>query len=1050
MSTMDGIIRWSVHNRLLVILTALAVSLYGGYVAVNLPVDVFPDLTAPTVTVITEAHGLAPEEVELLVTVPIETAVNGATGVRRVRSASGIGISVVWVEFDWGTDVYLARQIVGEKLQLVSQQIPSDIDRPTLAPISSIMGEILFIALKSDRHSGPEVREAADWLVRKRLLSLRGVAQVIPIGGGVKQFQVVVDPERLRQFDVTMAQVVEGLRHANANTSGGFSVQGAQESLIRGVGRLQGPADIEKTVVALRKIGETQVPVTVAQVGQVVVGPGLQRGTGSAGGEPAVVVAILKQPGANTLELTQRIDAELVAIQKTLPAGMALDRQLFRQADFIQATVSNVSQALRDGAILVAIILLMFLLDARTTLISLAALPVSLVVAVLTLRAMGATINTMTLGGLTIAIGALVDDAVIDVENVFRRLRENLQASGDQSAPRPPLQVIIDASSEIRGSIVFATLIVMLVFAPLLFLSGVEGRLLVPLGIAYLVAIFASLVVALTLTPAMCAWLLPNASALRRAESIVVRGLKAAYRPVLRFSLRRPWVVILASAALLAGSLALIPGLGRTFLPPFNEGALTISAVTLPGTSLQTSDDMGRRLEKVLLSFPEVASTARRTGRAELDEHAQDVYASEIEVRLQKTARDHQVFLAELRKALTVVPGVTVTIGQPLSHRIDHMLSGTRAAIAVKVFGDDLAQLQRTAQQVKQVMAKVPGVVDLSIEQPPDIPQTVLTFDRDQMAKYGLRAGELAELVETAYAGTVATRMLEGQRAYDVVVRYGEQHRGDRQAIGETPIDTPSGAKIPLKMLASIRTDSGPNLIGRENVQRKAVVMANVAGRDLGSVVAELRTAIGRDVLLPQGWYVEYGGQFEAETDAARTLAVLGALVIAGILLLLYLAFRRIRTALLVMVNLPLALLGGVVAVYLTGGVLSVASLVGFITLFGIATRNGIMMVSHFEHLMRHEGATLPEAVERGSLERLSPILMTALCAGLALVPLVLAGAEPGNEIQAPMGVVLLGGLLSSTALNMLVVPALFRVFRVSGISFCQLGAPSLTGNRPE
>ena len=1025
MSMMDGLIRWSVRNRLFVIVAALALSIYGAFVAVRLPVDVFPDLTAPTVTIVTEAHGLAPEEVEVLVTMPIESSVNGATGVRRVRSASGIGISVVWVEFDWGTDVYVARQIVGEKLQLVGAQIPSDIGPPTLAPISSIMGEILFVAMKSERHTGPEVREAADWLVRKRLLSLRGVAQVIPIGGGVRQFQVVVDPTLLRQFDVTMANVVESLEQSNANSSGGFAIQGAQESLIRGVGRLNGPGDIERAVVAVRTVGSAQVPVTVAQIGRVVIGPGLQRGTGSAGGEPAVVIGILKQPGANTLELTRRIDSELDAIERTLPKGMKIERHIFRQADFIQAAVSNVAHALRDGAILVALILLMFLLDVRTTLISLAALPVSLVIAVLALRGMGATLNTMTLGGLTIAIGALVDDAVIDVENVFRRLRENLALPQRRAA----LDVIIDASREVRGSIVFATLIVMLVFLPLLFLSGVEGRLLVPLGIAYLVAIFASLVVALTLTPALCAWLLPNARSLLRGESVVVRGLKAAYRPFLRGSLRHPMSVILASIVLLGCALALVPGLGRTFLPPFNEGALTIGTVTLPGTSLQASDDLGRRVEQVLLTFPEVASTARRTGRAELDEHAQDVYASEVDVRLKKTSRDHEVFLAELRKALTLVPGVTITIGQPISHRIDHMLSGTRANIAVKLFGDDLAQMQRTAQAIRQSMSKVSGVVDLSVEQPPEIPQTVLAFDRDRLAKYGLRAGELAELVETAFAGRVATRMLQGQRTYDVVVRYGEEHRADRAAIGETLVDTPSGAKVPLKMLADIRADSGPNLITRENVQRKAVVMANVAGRDLGSVVADIRAAIARDVPLPQGWYVEYGGQFEAEAEASRTLGLLGAVVIAGIFLLLYLAFRKVSTALLVMVNLPLALVGGVVAVWLTGGVLSVASLVGFITLFGIATRNGIMMVSHFEHLMREEGASLDEAVERGSLERLSPILMTALCAGLALVPLVLAGGEPGNEIQAPMGVVLLGGLMSSTALNMLVVPALYRRF---------------------
>ena len=1023
MSSMDSLIRWSLKNRLFVVVAATAITIYGAVTAWRMPVDVFPDLTAPTVTILTEAHGLAPQEVESLVTFPIETAVNGATGVRRVRSASGVGISVVWVEFDWGTDIYIDRQIVNEKLQLVAAQIPPGLGPPTLAPISSIMGEILFLSLKSERHAPMEVRDTADWVLRKRLLSIPGVAQVISIGGGVKQYQVLVSPDKLQAFNVSLEQVMEALRQSNENSSGGFLVRGAQEQLIRGVGRIGSKEDVERAVVAVHE----GIPVLVGQVAQVVVGPGIKRGEGSSNAEPAVVMGVLKQPGANTLELTQRIDQSLDEIQKTLPEGMKIDRQLFRQADFIQTAIQNVSDALRDGAILVAIILFLFLLNVRTTLISLAALPVSLIVSVLAMRAAGVTINTMTLGGLTIAIGALVDDAIIDVENVFRRLRES--RAQPEGARKPALTVIFEASREVRGSIVFATLIVMLVFVPLFFLSGVEGRLLYPLGFAYLVAIFASLVVALTLTPALCAYVLPRAGALGHGDSFLVRWLKTAYQPSLRAALEHPTTVIAASAALLAAALLLTTFLGRTFLPDFNEGALTLSAVTLPGTSLDESDRLNRRVEQVLLSFPEVVSTARRQGRAELDEHAQDVNSAEIDVRLAMHDRGKGEFLAALRQELSSIPGMVIIIGQPLSHRIDHMLSGTRANIAIKLFGDDLYQLRTSAEEIRKVMAKVNGAVDVSVEQQVDIPQLQIKFDRDRISRYGLRTGELAEIIETAYAGHKVSQVLDNQRTYDVVVRFPDEHRRDPEAIGNTLVDTPVGAKVPLKMLASIREDTGPNMITRENAQRKIVVMANVGGRDLRSVINDIREGIEREVKLPQGYYVVYGGQFESESDATRTITFLGMFVIAGIFLLLFLAFRSVRSALLIMVNLPLALIGGVIAVFLGGGILSVASLVGFITLFGIATRNGIMMLSHYEHLRKVEGVPFDEAVERGSMERLSPILMTALCAGLALIPLVLAGDKPGNEIQAPKGVVILGGLLSSTALNMLVVPALYARF---------------------
>lgn len=1027
MKSLDRAISWSIEHRFVVVLAALAVSLYGVITALRMPVDVFPDLTAPTVTVVTEAHGLAPQEVESLVTFPIETAVNGATGVRRVRSASAVGISIVWVEFEWGEDKYVARQIVNEKLQTVGAALPPDVGQPTLAPISSIMGEILFIAVESQRHSPMELRDVADWTVRRRLLAIPGVAQVVPIGGEVRQYQVHVDPERLRAFDVTLEQVTRALGQANASSTGGFTERGGREQVIRGVGRITQLSDVAQTVVAVRE----GVPVLVEQIGEVAIGAALKRGEGSSDGKPAVVLGIQKQPAANTLELTAKIDAELAAIQRGLPAGMVIQRDKARQADFISTAVGNVATALRDGAVLVAVILFLFLANARATLISLATLPVSLLVAMIAMQLLGVTVNTMTLGGLTIAIGALVDDAIIDVENVVRRLRENAALAVEQR--RPATAVVFEASREVRGSIVFATLIVMMVFVPLFFLSGVEGRLLVPLGFAYLVAIFASLVVALTLTPALCALLLPRAAERGAAASahqapFAVRWLLRGYRPLLVGAVRRPGLVIAGVLLGLAAALAVSPWLGRTFLPEFNEGALTISAVTLPGTSLAESDKLGRRVEEILLSFPEVASTARRTGRAELDEHAQDVHAAEIDVRLRSEAggRAKEAFLAELRQKLTAVPGVVTTIGGPIAHRIDHMLSGTRASIAIKIFGDDLTGLRGAAAQVEAAMKKVEGLVDLSIEQQVEVPQLAVVFDRPAIARYGLRSAQLAEILETAYAGAKVTRVLEEQRTYDLVVRYRPEERADREAIANTLIDTPSGARVPLKMLAKIRDDLGPNLIARENAQRRIVVSANTSGRDLRGVIEDIRARIEAEVKLPAGYYVEYGGQFESEQAASRTLLLLGIAVVASILLVLFLSFRSLRNALLIMVNLPLALIGGVVAVFASGGVLSIASLIGFITLFGIATRNGIMMISHYEHLRAVEGASFEEAVTRGSMERLSPVLMTALCAGLALVPLVLAGAEPGNELQAPMGVVILGGLCTSTALNMLVVPALY------------------------
>ncbi|MFP5502482.1 MAG: efflux RND transporter permease subunit, partial [Candidatus Sericytochromatia bacterium] len=870
---LDSAIRWSLKHRLLVLALAALLILTGTWTALKMPVDVFPDLTAPTVTVITEAHGLAPEEVESLVTFPIETAVNGAAGVRRVRSSTAPGVSVIWVEFGWGTDVYRARQLVTEKLQLASAVLPEELPPPVLAPISSIMGEIMFIGMHSTDPavSMLEVRSAADWVVRRRLLATPGVSQVIPIGGGVKQFQVLVDPARLRSRGVSLARVADTIRDSNRNVSGGVFTEGGQEYLIRGLGRVEGTRDIASAVVAVKN----GVPVRVGDVADVVIGPAFKRGEGAVNGEPAVVLAILKQPEANTLELTQRVDAVLTEVEPSLPAGVAIDRRNFRQADFITRAVENVELALRDGAILVVVILLVFLMNYRATLISLLAIPLSLLVAVLALKLFGGSINTMTLGGLTIAIGALVDDAIIDVENVHRRLRENRALP--EADRRPVIQVIYDASREVRGAIFFATLIIMLVFLPLFFLSGVEGRLLQPLGMSYLVAIFASLVVALTITPVACYFLLGKEQhhGVER-ESVVVRWLKRGYQPLLLGAVAHPWKVIAGSGVMLALALAVVPFLGRTFLPEFNEGALTVSAVTMPGTSLQRSDELGRRLEAIMLELPEVVSTSRRTGRAELDEHAQGVNSSEVEVVFELKDRSKEAFLEAMREKASVLP-LQINIGGPLAHRIDHMLSGTRSNLAVKIFGEDLGVLRGLGQAVEAAMRDVPGVVDLAVEQQIEIPQLAIRYDHAALARYGLTAGEIGAGIDMAFQGDVVSRVLEGQRTYDLLVRYPESAREDMQAIGETWFDVPTGGMVPLKAIADLSMERGPNTVSRENVQRKLVVSANVAGRDLGGTVEEVRQAIARDVDMPAGYYVQYGGQIESADASTKLLGWLTA-----------------------------------------------------------------------------------------------------------------------------------------------------------------------------
>ncbi len=1018
----DSLIRWSLHNRAIVLVFAAAFLLWGGYTIYRMPVDVLPDLTAPTVTILVEGPGMIPTEMESLVTFPIESALNGAAGVRRVRSATAVGVAVVWVEFNWGQDIQRARQIVTEKLTTVSGTLPQGVGTPYLAPVSSIMGEILFIALESDKHSPLETRTIAETVVRRRLLAVPGVSQVIATGGGEKQYQVLVDGQRLRAYNLSLKDVETALKAGNRNSSAGFMVAGGQEYVIQGVGRVKTEEDIGR--VAITTVGTR--PVLVRDVAEVRVGEALKRGDGSHNGEPAVILGIQKQPGANTLELTRTLDSTLDDIQRTLPPGMTIDRHIFRQADFIERAVSNLENALRDGGILVILVVIVFLMNLRAAAITLIAIPLSLVSAVLTMNYFGFTINTMSLGGLAIATGALVDDAIIDVENVVRRLREN------SAKPEPErlnaLELVYRASAEIRGSIVFATLIIVMVFLPLFFLSSVEGRLLQPLGFAYVAALMASLLTALTVTPALCSFLLPNAkSVLSGHEPWVVRQLKRMYHPSLRWSLDHPRLVFTCSALLLAGALASFSTMGRAFLPEFNEGTLTLSAVTLPGTSLAESDRLGAALERILRSVPEVTSTARRTGRAELDEHVQGVESAEIDVDLSMKDRPKAAVLEEIRQKATLLPGMNVAVGQPISHRIDHMLSGTRANIAVKIFGDDLPMLRSLAKEVNAAMKDVPGVVDLSTEQQTDIPTVNVKVDQAAVSRYGVRTGEVSEAIQTAFLGSETGQVLEGQVSFPLIVRY----RGDKPSsideIRRTQIDTPVGAKVPLSALAEIIEDRGPNFIMREGVQRRIVVQCNVAGRDLRAVVNDIQRRVGQAVHPPQGYRIEYGGQFESEAAASERLGILSVLVIVGILLILTTAFGSARDALIIMLNLPLALVGGVVGVYASGGVLSVASIIGFITLFGIATRNGIMLVSHVRHLLEVEGVSdLREAVMRGASERVSPILMTALAAGLALIPVALGMGKPGSEIQAPMALVILFGLLSSTALNMVVVPAAY------------------------
>lgn len=1014
---LNRIIQFALTNRLLVLIASAALLIYGGIVAYQTPVDVFPDLTAPTVTVLVEAHGLAPEEVESLVTLPIESAMNGTAGVFRVRSNSAIGISIVFVEFDYSTDIYRARQLVTEKLQQV--RLPAGVSPPALGPISSTMGEIMEISMTSKETSAMELRSIADWIVRPRILGVSGVSQVMIIGGDLKEYQILIDPAKLVDYKLSVEEVVEAVSESNSNASGGFMERPNEEFLIRIRARAYSVEDLGDSVITVRD----NVPILVKNIATVQIAPALKRGDASFNAKPAVVATIQKQPNANTLELTANIEETLASLKSSLPADVTLDTKAFRQADFIERAIGNIQASIIEGGIMVTIVLFLFLWNFRTTFISLTAIPLSLVTAILVMNYFDITINTMTLGGMAIAIGALVDDAIIDVENVFRRLKQNAHLD----EPLPILTVIYNASAEIRSSILFATLIIILVFLPLFSLGGFEGRMFAPLAFAYIISITASLIVALTVTPVLCYFLLGNSKLLEHeGDSRLVTWLKRHYRTLLDWTLRHPFKIIGASAVLLGIAVSMFFLMGREFLPPFNEGAYNINSNLPPGTSLRESNRMGQVVENVLLGVPEVVSTTRRTGRAELDEHAAGVNMSEIEVVTKESNRSHAEVTEEVREKLSQIPGVESEVGQPISHRIDHLLSGTRAQIAIKLFGPDLATLRTKAGEIREQMSKIAGVVDLLVEPQVGVPQVQVNLNRQQAAALGIKAEDLAETVDTAFNGHIASQILEEQRTYNVMIRFDDASRSSLDAIGRTLIDTPSGAKVPIAQVAEVRTDQGPNTINRENVQRRIIIQANVADRDLGSVIADVRENIGQNVSLPQGYFVQYGGQFEAQEKASRQILLLSIVAIAGIFLLLYVALKSSRAAFLVMANLPLALIGGVVMVFLSGGTLSIASLVGFITLFGIATRNGIMLISHYQHLMEFEGKTFNQAIVQGSMERLSPILMTALVTGIGLVPLAIGAGEPGKEIQQPMAVVILGGIVTSTFLNMVVIPALF------------------------
>lgn len=1020
---LNKIIKFSLNNRMVVLVASLLLMLAGTYTASNMEVDVFPDLNAPTVVVMTEAKGMAPEEVERLVTFPVETALNGATDVRRVRSSSTTGFSIVWVEFNWGTDIYIARQIVSEKLAVVKDALPSNVGNPTLGPQSSILGELMIVGLTADTTSLQDLRTLADWTVRPRLLSTGGVAQVTVQGGDIKEYQILLNPEKMKHFGIGLDEVIKVVQDMNQNAAGGVLYEYGNEYIIRGILSTNKLSELGKSVIKTTN----DIPVLLENIADVKIGNKAPKlGIASNHGKPAVLITITKQPATSTIELTDKLDASLAELQQSLPKDVKISTDIFRQARFIDNSINNVQKSLYEGGIFVIIVLIIFLMNARTTVISLVTIPLSLACAILALKFMGLTINTMSLGGMAIAIGSLVDDAIVDVENVFKRLRENRQKPKDEQ--KTVMTVVFDASKEVRMPILYSTLIIVASFVPLFFLSGMEGRMLAPLGIAFIVALIASTVVALTLTPVLCSYLLgkPKKNDKPEKEPYVVRKLKEVYGKALQWTLNHKKWVLGGTGGIMVVTIIIFFTLGRSFLPPFNEGSFTINISTLPGISIEESDKMGMIAENILLSIPEVQTVGRKTGRAELDEHALGVNVSEIEAPFILDKRSKDEVLAEIREKMKVLPGVNIEIGQPISHRIDAMLSGTRANIAIKLFGTDLNKMFALGNEIKESIQNVEGVADLNVEQQVERPQLKIEPKRELLAKYGISLPEFAEIINVMLAGEVVSQVYEGNKAFDLTLKVNEDSRATADRIKNLIVDA-NGRKIPLGNIAEISSSTGPNTINRENVVRKIVISANVAGRDLRGVVNDIQKTVKEDIILPEGYHIEYGGQFESEQAASQTLLITSIFSIMVIFLLLFAQFRSINQASVILLNLPVALIGGVFAIYFTSGIISIPALIGFISLFGIATRNGMLLISRYNDLQA-EGHSKFDSVMHGSLDRLNPILMTALSSGLALIPLALGGSLPGNEIQSPMAIVILGGLFTSTLLNGFIIPIMYLI----------------------
>ena len=1020
---LNKIIYYSLHNRLVILVCALLLMIWGTYTAFNTDVDVFPDLNAPTVVIMTEANGMAPEEVERLVTFPVETAVNGAMDVRRVRSSSTTGFSVVWVEFDWGTDIYRARQIVSEKLAVLGESLPENVGKPTLGPQSSILGEMMILGLTADSTSLLDLRTIADWTIRPRLLSTGGVAQVPVIGGDIKEYQILLDPARMKHYGVGLNEVLDVCRNMNRNANGGVLYEFSNEYIIRGVLSTSKAEEIAQGVV--KTVNE--YPVTLGDIATVKIGGKSPKlGTASERTKPAVLITVTKQPDTSTEKLTEKLDEIVVDLRKNLPADVHVSTDIFRQSHFIDNSINNVKKSLFEGSFFVVIVLFLFLMNIRTTVISLVALPLSLLVSIIVLHYMGLTINTMSLGGMAIAIGSLVDDAIVDVENVYKRIRENRLLPPDQQ--RSTLEVVYDASREVRMPILNSTLIIVVSFVPLFFLSGMEGRMLVPLGIAFIVALFASTVVALTLTPVLCSYLLNRkATGMKELrEAWIARKLKVVYKRALELALAYQKWVLGTTIALFVVALVIFFHLGRSFLPPFNEGSFTINVSSLPGISLDESDQIGRRAEALLLQVPEIKTVARKTGRAELDEHALGVNVSEIEAPFELQDRSRDEVMNDVRKKLSTISGANIEIGQPISHRIDAMLSGTEANIAIKLFGTDLNLMFTVGNQIKAAIQTIPGLVDLKVEQQIERPQLTITPKRELLAKYGIPLPEFEEYINVMLGGEAVSQVYDDGKSFDLTVKTSDASRATMDDISNLMIDA-AGQKVPLSYVADIRSVTGPNTINRENVQRKIVISANVSERDLRSVVNEIQDRVEANIRLPEGYHIEYGGQFESEAAASRTLLLTSLMSLLVIFMLLYNEFKDVKESGVILLNLPLALIGGVIILWLTSGEISIPAIIGFISLFGIATRNGMLLISHYTHL-RGEGMGLRESVIQGSLDRLNPILMTALSSALALIPLALNGDLPGNEIQSPMATVILGGLLTSTFLNGFIIPIVYLI----------------------